>query len=46
MGSSIIMLLVVWLGFNAAFVAIRLYATANRRSSAERAMSRYPKLVN
>ncbi len=38
--------LAVWLGLNLAFVAIRLYVTANHASRTKRDLIRYPRLVN
>jgi hypothetical protein len=43
--STIITLLCVWLGLNAAFVAIRFYVTADPQSQAERDHSRYPRPI-
>lgn len=44
--SMITILLVAWLGVNAAFVAIRFYITADQTSHDEHDVARYPKLVN
>ena len=46
MSSTIIIVLAAWLGLNAAFVAIRIYLTADRTSRAEHDLGRYPRLVS
>lgn len=46
MSLTIAILLVAWLGLNAAFVALRLYVTADRLSYAEHDFVGYPRLVN
>jgi hypothetical protein len=43
---TIMIALAAWLGLNAAFVAIRLYLTADRASHAEHEFVGYPRLVN
>jgi hypothetical protein len=44
--STITILLAIWLGLNAAFVAIRFYFTADQAARAERDFVRYPRAVN
>jgi hypothetical protein len=44
--STITIMLVAWLGLNAAFVAIRFYLAADRSSHGEHDLVRYPRLVN
>jgi hypothetical protein len=46
MSSTAIILLLVWLGLNAGFVAIRLYAAADRRSDCKPDLVRFPRLLN
>ena len=46
MALTIAIILAVWLGLNVAFVAIRLYVTADPTSHAKRNTIRHPKLVN
>jgi hypothetical protein len=46
MSTTIIILLALWLGLNAAFVAIRFCFTPNQASRAEHDLGRYPRLVN
>lgn len=44
--STIMIVLTIWLGLNAAFVAIRFYITAERSAHAEHDFVRYPRAVN
>jgi hypothetical protein len=44
--STIIVSLAAWLGLNVAFVAMRFYVTADRRSRTEPDVVGYPTLVN
>lgn len=44
--TTIILLLAAWLGLNVAFVAMRFYVTADRRSRAEPDIAGYPTLLN
>jgi hypothetical protein len=44
--STIVIVLAIWLGLNAAFVAMRLYITAERSAHAEHEFIRYPRAVN
>jgi len=46
MTPTIVVLLALWLGSNAVFLALRLYATADRAPHAERDFVGYPKLVS
>jgi hypothetical protein len=46
MSSAIIIALAVWWGFNAAFFAIRLYATADHTSPGVGDFVGYPRLVS
>ena len=43
---TITILLAVWLGLYAAFVAVRFYITAGQASPADGDLARYPRLVN
>ena len=44
--STIMIVLAIWLGLNAAFVAIRFYITADQAAHGEREFVRYPRAVN
>jgi hypothetical protein len=46
MSSTIVISLAAWWGLNAAFVAIRLYATADHASRSGRDFVGYPRLVS
>ena len=46
MSSTVIILLLVWVGLNAGFVAIRLYAGADRRLHGKPDLVRFPRLLN
>ena len=46
MTSTIAILLALWLGSNAVFVALRLYVTADRAPHAERDFVGYPRVVS
>jgi hypothetical protein len=46
MSQTIIIFLAAWLGSNVAFVAVRLYMTANHRQGETSDATRYPRLVN
>jgi hypothetical protein len=44
--STIMIVLAIWLGLNAAFVAIRIYITADQAARAEHDFVRSPRAVN
>jgi hypothetical protein len=44
--STIMIVLAIWLGLNAAFVAIRFYITADQAAHAKHDFVRYPRAVN
>ncbi len=44
--STIMIVLAIWLGLNAAFVAIRLYITADQAAHAEYDFARHPRAIN
>jgi hypothetical protein len=46
MSLTVVILLASWLGLNVAFVAIRLYVTADPTPDTSVDLVRYPRLVN
>ena len=46
MASTIIFIIATWLGLNAAYLARRLYVTADRELSGDRHLVGQPRLIN